>query len=238
MPVIGLLATGSEVLLPGRPPEQGKLFASNVILQQGWLTQRHFQTVLRHAGDDHNQIRTAVEQLAEEADVLLTSGGAWKGDRDLIESVLESLGWQQIFHRVRMGPGKAVGMGLLHDKPIFCLPGGPTSNAMAFWMIAVPAICKMAGHRHSPFSAFQAPLEKEIHGDGDWTQFVDCRIMKNGNQIVLRPEKNKSRLLAIARTQAIVIIPEGVSVIPVGTEVSFLCINRNAFHKGGLQEIW
>lgn len=232
MPVVGLLATGSEVLLPGQAPEPGKLFASNVILQQGWLMQHHFRTILHHAGDEHDRIRAAVKQLSAETDVLITSGGAWKGDRDLMESVFESLGWRQVFHRVRMGPGKAVGMGLLHDKPVFCLPGGPTSNAMAFWMIAVPAICKMAGFRYSPFIEYKAPLEKEIRGDVDWTQFVDCRIVKTGDQVLLRPEKIKSRLMAIARTQAIVIISEGVSVIPAGTEVPCLCINdRNGIRK-------
>ena len=228
-PVVGLLATGSEVLLPGSPLEPGKLFASNVILQQGWLTQHHFRTVLRHAGDAHDQIREAVEQLAAETDVLITSGGAWKGDRDLMETVLESLGWQQVFHRVRMGPGKALGMGTLHHKPVFCLPGGPTSNAMAFWMIALPAILKMAGHRHAPFIEFQATLERDIRGDVDWTQFVECRLVKTGSQIRLRPEKHKSRLLSIARTQAIVLIPEGVSEIPAGSDVPCLCFTTNCF---------
>ena len=141
-PVIGLLATGSEVLLPGSPMAAGKLFASNVVLQEGWFRNLRFETILLHAGDDEADIRHAVETMISKSDILITSGGAWKGDRDLTISVLESLGWRKIFHRVRMGPGKAVGMGLLQDKPVFCLPGGPTSNEMAFLMIALPAVMK------------------------------------------------------------------------------------------------
>ena len=228
-PVVGLLATGSEVLLPGSSMESGKLFASNVVLQEGWLRNRRFATRLLHAGDDDVQIRHAVETMISESDVLLTSGGAWKGDRDLTVSVLESLGWRKIFHHVRMGPGKAVGMGLLYGKPVFCLPGGPTSNEMAFFMIALPAIFKMTGYRTSPFIHLVGMLESDIQGDVDWTQFVECRIIPSGQTVMLRPEKLQSRLVSIARTQAIVQIPEGTSVISAGTDVPFICINNDVF---------
>lgn len=228
-PEVGLLATGSEVLLPGSPMESGKLFASNVVLQEGWLRRYQFGSRLRLSADESASIGHAVEELAAETDVLITSGGAWKGDRDLIVRVLESLGWRQIFHRVRMGPGKAVGMGLLGGKPVFCLPGGPTSNEMAFLMIALPAVLKMAGYRRSPFLHLTARLEREIRGVADWTQFVECMLVQTGSEVLLRPEKIKSRLASISRTQAIVRIPEGTTAIPAGTIVPYICMKNELF---------
>ncbi len=228
-PRVGLLATGSEVLLPGRVLEKGQLFASNVALQEGWLRTQHLATSLLHAADDRAAIQTAVTDLLSRCDVVITSGGAWKGDRDLIVKVLGAMGGEQIFHRVRMGPGKAVGLALVDGKPVFSLPGGPTSNEMAFLMIALPAVLKMAGHPRFPYLRLSAELETAIGGQSDWTQFVQCRIIQQEGKILLRPEKLKSRLAAMFRTQALVEIPEGVSLIPMGQTVPYWCLDRSVF---------
>jgi len=120
-------------------------------------------------------------------------------------------------------------MGLLDRKPVFCLPGGPTSNEMAFLMLALPAILKMGGYRRSPFLHLSARLEKDIDGVIDWTQFVECMLVKSGPEVMLRPEKIKSRLASISRTQAIVRIPEGTIGIPAGTVVPYVCMDNSVF---------
>ena len=73
-----------------------------------------------------------IKILSHETDAVITSGGAWTGDHDMVAKVLEELGWKEVFHRIRIGPGKAVGFGILNKKPVFILPGGPPSNLMGF----------------------------------------------------------------------------------------------------------
>ena len=132
-PRIALLATGDEVLLPGKPIKRGKLYASNVALQNAWLSLKGINCSIDICGDSFDKLVKVVESTIDRVDVLITSGGAWTGDRDLIVKVLAKLGWNPLFHRVRMGPGKAVGMGLLHGKPVFCLPGGPAIKRNGFF---------------------------------------------------------------------------------------------------------
>ena len=72
--------------------------------------------------DKKEDIKIAVEKLLPAVDAFITSGGAWGSERDLILDVAAELNWQGIYHRVRMGPGKPVGFGLLSGKPFFCLP--------------------------------------------------------------------------------------------------------------------
>jgi molybdopterin molybdotransferase len=231
-PKIGLLATGSEVLLPGKKLEKGKLYASNVVLQNSHLKSIGFQTQIKAAGDSVEEIELAVKTMLENSDVLITSGGTWKGDRDLVVKVLENLGCRMLFHRVMMRPGKAVGMGILDDKPVFCLPGGPTSNEMTFLMIAFPAIMKVAGYRYSPHLQLYGKLKTEIKGQKDWTQFKQCRLEWNEKEISLQPMKMKRRLASMAKTQAIVKIPEGVEVIPAETNVPFfICTSSNVIRN-------
>ena len=85
----------------------GAIYASNLAMQQAWLTSHGLPSESRICGDSFREIAENVDTLTEVADVLDTSGGVWKSERDLIVKVLESLGWEILFHRVRMGPGKA-----------------------------------------------------------------------------------------------------------------------------------
>jgi molybdopterin molybdotransferase len=225
-PVVGLLATGNEVLLPGRPPEAGKLFASNLALQDAWLRSASIRTIVRQAGDSFESLAAAVRSMILESDVLLTSGGAWKGDRDLIVKVLEGLGWEHVFHRVRLGPGKAVAMGFLKGKPVFCLPGGPPSNEAAFLLIALPAVFRMTGYTGSPYPRLTGIMEKEVGGQKDWTQVIHCSAEQRGFSTHLTPLNSRRRLSSMARTDALVLVPEGVECIPAGTAVQYLAITN------------
>ncbi|MBC2716063.1 MAG: molybdopterin molybdotransferase MoeA [Desulfobacteraceae bacterium] len=228
-PIIGLLATGSEVIMPGQPMTPGKVYASNVGLQQAWLTMLGFEVRVLSAVDSVDRIAESMLDLNKTCDVVLTSGGAWKGDRDLIATVIDSLGGKMVFHRLRMGPGKASGMGFLNNKPVFCLPGGPSSNMFGFVMIVLPALFKITGTDRCPHLSFEGKLEKEITGQADWTNLVQCDIVKNGPDILLCPRKLKSRLVAMATNHAIVVIPEGVEKFAAGDTVPFICLHTELF---------
>ncbi|MBS3755403.1 MAG: molybdopterin molybdotransferase MoeA [Desulfobacterales bacterium] len=228
-PKIGLLATGSEILLPGSAFVPGKIYASNIALQQAWLAADGFDVRMNAAGDSQADIGEAIREMAAQADVLITSGGAWKGDRDLVVKVLESLGCHMIFHRVRMGPGKAVGMGILDGKPVFVLPGGPASNETAFMMLVYPALRKIAGFVHCPYLWLHGRLAQSVQGQSDWTQIVQCDLGRQGAEIAVFPKKLKSRMAAMARTPAVIKIPEGVAHIPQDSLVSFICYDSAQF---------
>ncbi len=228
-PKVGLLAIGSEILPPGAPLVPGKLYASNVSIQQAWLAGEGFDTEILFSEDSSNEIAAALQKIHAACDVVITSGGAWKGDRDLVVKVLDSLGWEMLFHRTRMAPGKAMAAGSLEDKPVFCLPGGPASNEAAFIMIVFPAILKASGFRRCHYLYLNGRLETGISGQADWTQFIQCEIVQIQPEILLRTNKLKSRLAAIARTPAIVTVPEGVETISAGTQVPFICLDRGIF---------
>ena len=107
-PIISVLGIGDEVLLPGTEQKHGAIYASNLALQEAWLQSHSLPTDINVCGDAFHEIAESVDTLTAAADVLVTSGGAWKSERDIVVKVLESLGWEVIFHRVKMGPGKAV----------------------------------------------------------------------------------------------------------------------------------
>lgn len=208
-PRVAILATGDEVLAPGQPMVRGKLYASNLFTLAAWCLHFGFEVETFVLQDDMACIRPVLMDCLEQFDAVLTSGGAWKGEHDLVARILDSLGWQKIYHRVRMGPGKAVGFGLFQGKPVFCLPGGPPSNHMAFVQLGLPGFQKLAGELRPGLPVAPAMMAETVTGQLDWTQFIHGRLLQENNCLVFRPLKYKSRLQEMAYTEAIAKIPEG-----------------------------
>ena len=216
-PRVAVVATGDEVVAPGVSLKQGQLYASNIVTLYSWL--RHFKmsgetAVVR---DDPYELEKTFQNLLKKNDVLLTSGGAWKNERGLTTQSLEGMGGEMVFPPVRVRPGKAVALGILDGKPIFCLPGGPPSNEMAFLQIALPGLLQMAGKPADPFSLRKVRLAEEVSGDVTWTQFFQATFEKRGGEWWVIPHRMKSRIQSQARAQALIRIPEGIECLTPGT---------------------
>jgi molybdopterin molybdotransferase len=222
LPSVALVATGDEVVAPGAPLERGQLYASNLVTLSAWLGAFGIATDLAILPDRRDDLRQELPRAIEGHDALLTSGGAWGSERDLVVGVLEELGWKRVFHRVRMGPGKAVGFGLLEGRPVFCLPGGPPSNEMAFLQLALPGVLRLAGWQGSPFPSLTARLTEPVKGrDIDWTQFKRGRLHRGTDEgFCVTPYLPRSRLESMALADCLIEVPEGVERLEAGEWVS------------------
>ena len=218
-PRVAIIATGDEVVAPGAPLKEGKLYASNLVNLAAWCARYGMTPTTAVVKDDEQSIRAKLQECIVAHDAIITSGGAWKGDRDLVVRLLDELGWQKIYHRVRIGPGKAVGFGLYEHKPVFCLPGGPPSNHMAFIQLALPGLQKLGGYRNPGLSALEARLAAPVKGQSSWTQFIHGQWADHGDGLSIQPVKFKSRLQMMAQTDGIIMIPEGTDHISAGTTV-------------------
>jgi len=219
-PKVAIIATGDEVVAPGTPLQDGKLYASNLVTLAVWCVHFGFQPETWVVPDDEEEIRNCLIKALDDFDVILTSGGAWKGDRDLVAKIMDSLGWDKIYHRIKMAPGKAVGFGLYKGTPVFILPGGPPSNHMAFLQLALPALQKMAGWRDLGFPVVPARLAESIRRQTDWPRFVHGRLEKDtSGELVFSPSKQASRLQMIAASDAILMIPEDCDGFQAGADI-------------------
>lgn len=208
-PKIAVVASGNEIVAPGKPLPDGKLYASNLVEICSWLSFYGLASDPLLVGDSHREIQSAIESRLSEVDAFITCGGAWGSEKDMVLKVVQDFKWNGIYRRVRMAPGKPVGFGLLKHKPFFILPGGPPSNEMAFLQLALPAIMKMKGEMTFSFPLVRAQLAETVYGHQDWTQFIHARLEKEKNQLIVKPPKIESRLISMARKEALIIIPEG-----------------------------
>jgi len=219
LPTVAVIATGDEIIAPGLSLPEGKLYASNLTELCAWLAVKNLASRFTIAGDSREEIRDAILEHIDHADAFVTSGGAWKSERDLIVDVFHELGWEGIFHRVKMGPGKAIAFGHLKGKPVFCLPGGPPSNEMAFLQLALPGLMRMGGSSGPLFSTLKAELTKTVKGQGDWTQFIGVKLHHDGDRVLVTPVKEASRLRSMASRDGLIVIPEGEEIFRAGSVV-------------------
>jgi molybdopterin molybdotransferase len=210
-PRAAIVGVGDEVVAPGGHLHPGQLYASNLVTIGAWLASFDVPYESSVVKDDEDAIKREILKHLEGADAILTSGGAWGSERDLVVDVLDELRWQEIFHHVRMGPGKGIAFGIWDGKPVFCLPGGPASNEMAFLQLALPGILRMGGEDRHPLQTVFARLTENLRGrHRAWTEFKEATLScdSQGNYTV-ELYKSRSRLQAIANANCLVCIPEG-----------------------------
>jgi len=219
-PVVGIVGTGDELVEPGKPLTEGRLYASNIITLAGWCNRYKMKTHMTTVKDDHDAMFSALKILSDATDAVITSGGAWTGDHDMVAQVLEGLGWKEVFHRIRIGPGKAVGFGMLDQKPVFVLAGGPPSNLMGFLQIALPGLLALSGHVNPGLPRINARLASELReSELDWTDFFFGTLEFNDGLPIFYPMKKRSRLSSIATATAVASIPEGQDYLLEGSEI-------------------
>jgi molybdopterin molybdotransferase len=220
-PKVAIIGVGDEVVAPGSSLHPGQLYASNLVTMEAWLASFGMSCMASIAKDDDVSIKKELSKLINDVDVILTSGGAWGSERDLVIGALDKLGWREIFHHVRLGPGKGIAFGLWEGKPVFCLPGGPASNEMAFLQLALPGLLRIAGDVTPPLQTVSAKLMENVKGRHPaWTEFKDAVLIRDakGNYRV-RLYKHRSRLQAIASANSLICVPEGVDSLASGTVI-------------------
>jgi molybdopterin molybdotransferase len=219
-PTVGIVGTGDEIVVPGTPLKEGQLYASNIVTLAGWCRKLGITARMTTVQDDYDTLYGTLKAYLDKTDALITSGGAWTGDRDFVARALGALGWKKIFHRIRMGPGKAVGFGMLGQKPVFILAGGPPSNLMGFVQIALPGLQALCGHAHPGLPTITARLTQDIKdGKTDWTDMYYGTLEAGDGLPLFHPMKKRSRLSAIGQATAVACIPEGKEALPAGSVV-------------------
>jgi molybdopterin molybdotransferase len=216
-PRAAIMGIGDEVVAPGGQLNSGQLYASNLVTMGAWLASFGIPYDTSVVKDNKEAIKQELWHHSG-AEAIVTSGGAWGSERDLVVNVLDELGWREIFHHVRLGPGKGIAFGLWEGKPVFCLPGGPASNEMAFLQLALPGLLRMGGENRHPLQTVFARLTESMRGrHRAWTEFRDATLScdSEGNYSV-KLYRNRSRLQAIASANCLVCVPEGTESLNIG----------------------
>ncbi len=187
-PTVAVLATGSELVELGERLRPGQVFASNLHTVAHLVNRCGGKIASRDIAGDNLNILTRGIQRGTKADVVVTTGGTGKGQKDRVFAAVVELGGRFLFRGVAMTPGKQTLFTKLGDTLFFGLPGRPPATYVAFEQLVRPALLRMLGVSQVCLPEMTARLSHPIRGKGKMLSFLFCRL-------VLRPEGLQAQTL-------------------------------------------
>lgn len=193
-PVVALMATGDELVCPGETPGPDQIIASNSFGLKAMLeAEGALVRVLPIARDTPDSLKTCF-RLAQDADLLVTMGGASVGDHDLVRPVAAELGMTPDFYKVAMRPGKPLMAGRILGVPMVGLPGNPVSTMVCGHVFLRPAIRLMLGLAAAPVPREIHPLAAAVPANGPREHYMRARIDTDGVTVF---DRQDSALLSV-----------------------------------------
>ena len=165
-PVVAVISTGDELVMPGQNPRDDQIIASNCFGLKALLEESGAAVRILPIARDTIPALQMVFEFALTADLIVTIGGASVGDHDLVAKAGKSLGMQQSFYKVAMRPGKPLMAGRIKDTPMIGLPGNPVSSMVCGHVFLTPVIRHMLGLPAEQTRHTLAPLACAIARNG------------------------------------------------------------------------
>jgi molybdopterin molybdotransferase len=184
------------------------------------------------AGDTPDSLRQHLSR-ALDCDLLVTTAGISVGEHDYVRSVLEELGAEQRFWKLRMRPGAPVGFGLLGGVPWIGLPGNPVSTMVTFELFVRPSIRKMMGHSLAFRRSVSVRAAEPINLKPKLQHFLRGIVTEGpqGPEARLTGPQGSGILTSMTLANALLVIPEGRQETPAGSAVQALILNDPAHQE-------
>lgn len=215
-----VICTGDE-LVPNdtRPLPPGKIYSSNAAVLASRLSELGVEvtTLLPMFSDSADALADAIYEAAENADVIITTGGVSVGAKDILHETLPLLFADQVFWKVQLKPGSPVMFSRYRERPLLSLSGNPFAASATFELFARPLLAKLSGCADLKPVVTEGALAKEFRKKGCSRRFVRA-VFQNG--VVAVPQGHSSGQLASAvGTNCLAEIPPISELLPKESRV-------------------
>ena len=221
-PRVSLVATGSELVKPGRSLSPGKIYDSNSFMIAAALSKMAIQPALvKTVPDKPKVLRGVIVGALRRSDVLILMGGVSTGEYDYVKAILRELGVRQIFWKVSQKPGKPIFFGKKGRTLVFGLPGNPASVFTCFYEYVYPALRRMMGFVNSDLPSAMLPLQSRVKADQTKLLFLKGKVAvtKKGRRVIPLPHQGSHMLSSLCDTDSFILISPQKNVFETGERV-------------------
>ena len=233
IPIVAVLSTGGEVSELGKELPEGKIYdinaysISTAVIESGGKPV-YFGVV----PDDKAALSKALHTAVASADIVITSGGVSVGPRDYAPQIVDSLGKPGIVvYGIAVKPGKPTTIGFVGEKPIFSLPGHPTSALLIFYLFARPIIQRMAGRSVSNMKMIRAFAGSRLFSAKGRRTFVMVKLEFDKKcRLIAEPVETgaSGAITTLAKADGFVEIAENEQFVDVDEEVAVILFRGSA----------
>ncbi len=224
LPRVAIMSTGDEIVNYGtRDLQPGTIRDSNRVMLRAVLGELGVPIVdLGIIGDDPDELRSAYERAAAEADIVISTGGVSMGDYDFVKQVLGELGGVD-FWKVAMQPGKPFAFGSINGVPLFGLPGNPVSTFVSFEQLVRPAILHMMGASNLLRPQIVGTMGEDVQTHPGKTVFLRVLLAQDtdGTFVAVQSGEQGSNMhSSLATADAFAVVPVGTGSLSAGDDVT------------------
>ncbi len=224
-PRVAVFASGSELKMHFETLQAHQLYNTN---------SPTFLSRARELGCDVTFIGTALDSLKsiEECihaalgfDLIITSGGVSVGEADFTKEAFNAFGFETLFDKVHIKPGKPTTFGRIGKTYVLNLPGNPMAAALNFELFAQSIILKLSGTR----SRFLNPLHVSMKNDYALKSGRRTLIPGYYDGAAFEPIAKiaPGMITPLARANGWVMIDESVSLLEAGHTVKMIPLQHS-----------
>ena len=217
---VAFFSTGDELCSIGEPLENGQIYDSNRYTLYGMLTKLGVELIdMGVVRDDREALQNALQEAAQNADAVITSGGVSVGEADFVKEILTALG-EVNFWKIAMKPGRPLAFGKIKDAVFFGLPGNPVSVMVTFYQFVQPALQRMLGQQQTEYVIVKARSLSKLKKRAGRMEFQRgiYERQNDGSLIVYGTGDQGSGILStMSRGNCFIILPEECGDVEIGT---------------------
>jgi len=222
-PTVAIISTGDELVFPGESPKADQIIASNAYGIAALCKECGAEPRILPIAQDNLKSIEYIIGLAQDADLIITIGGASVGKYDLINEATNNFGVDKSFHKVAMRPGKPLMAGKINETAFVGLPGNPVSALVCGYVFIRPLIQAMLGLEKKSTPRLIAPCSTSLPKNGPREHYMRAVLLPNG---YLEPVENQdsARLALLCDSDALLIRAAHAEAIPAKTQCEYIKI--------------
>ncbi len=225
-PKVAIVSTGAEIAELGKPLPSGKIYDINTYTLAAAVYESGGQPVSFGVVQDENVelLKATLKKAISAADVVITSGGVSVGPKDVVPKIINELGKPGlIVHGMAVKPGKPVAVAVVGDKPVFALPGHPTSSLLMFHLFVRPMLFKMTGKKEKPYVTVKAFAAEKLFSARGRRTFITVTLSRDEKNRWLAspvPTGESGAITTLAKADGYVELGETQQFVEAGEEVT------------------
>ncbi len=218
-PSVAVIATGSELRLPGSVLSHGEIFESNRLLLSELVTGSGADPLVQPIVPDDEEAHLTALRKAKGCDAIVIVGGVSVGKKDLVKPALEKVGARIDLWRVAIKPGKPFLFGQWDGTLLFGLPGNPVSAFVTFLIFVRPALWKMGGRSEWALPKVRVKLNEVLVNRGDRPHYMRGNCQQELFHVAGLQQSHA--LFSLSRCNALCRVP-AQTILSQGAEVDIL----------------
>ncbi|MGL5143548.1 MAG: molybdopterin molybdotransferase MoeA [Acinetobacter junii] len=223
LPKVAVLVTGDEVAETPEDLKAGKVFDANGPLLKAWFEDYGIEVNILHIADESQRVTQCFNQLKQQYDVIITTGGVSVGDYDFVRPCSFDAGFEQIFWKVKQKPGKPLFFAQYIEDEHRCfllgLPGNPAAVYVCMQIYGKVLLDALQNQDQS-INWFSGTLTHELKSDAR-ERFLRMQAYYEHGQLKLKSlAKQQSHMLSnLMQANCLVRVPANTK-LEIGQELT------------------